>query len=66
MENVKGDSVVESLILDLLEWLAKRERTYEEAMDAWMPMAWFPSGRGTARCARSLSAHCRTSSFCIA
>jgi hypothetical protein len=29
------DTVVESLILDLLEWLAKRDRTYEETMDAW-------------------------------
>lgn len=27
--------VVDSLILDLLEWLARRERTYEETMDAW-------------------------------
>lgn len=27
--------VVESLILDLLEWIASRERTYHEAMDAW-------------------------------
>jgi hypothetical protein len=27
--------VVESLILDLLEWVAARERTYEEVMDAW-------------------------------
>ena len=26
---------VESLILDLLEWVAGRERTYEETMDAW-------------------------------
>jgi hypothetical protein len=26
---------VEGLILDLLEWLAKRDRTYEEVMDAW-------------------------------
>ncbi len=26
---------VETLILDLLEWLADRERTYEEVMDAW-------------------------------
>jgi hypothetical protein len=26
---------VEALILDLLEWVAKRERTYEEVMDAW-------------------------------
>lgn len=29
------DTVVESLVLDLLEWLAKQERTYEEVMDAW-------------------------------
>ena len=27
--------IVESLILDLLEWVAARERTYEEVMDAW-------------------------------
>jgi hypothetical protein len=30
-----GDSVTENLILDLLEWLAKRDRSYEEVMDAW-------------------------------
>jgi D-3-phosphoglycerate dehydrogenase len=29
------DFVVESLVLDLLEWLAKRDRTYDEVMDAW-------------------------------
>jgi D-3-phosphoglycerate dehydrogenase len=29
------DTVVEALILDLLDWLAARERTYEEVMDAW-------------------------------
>jgi hypothetical protein len=29
------DFVVESLILDLLEWVAKRDRTYDEVMDAW-------------------------------
>jgi len=29
------DSVVESLILNLLEWVTIRERTYEETMDAW-------------------------------
>jgi hypothetical protein len=29
------DTVVEALILDLLEWIAERERTYEEVMDAW-------------------------------
>jgi hypothetical protein len=26
---------VESLILDLLEWVANAERTYDEVMDAW-------------------------------
>jgi hypothetical protein len=30
-----GDSVMESLILDLLEWLVKRDRSYEEVMDVW-------------------------------
>ena len=31
-----SESVVESLILDLLEWISNRtERTYEEMMDAW-------------------------------
>lgn len=29
------DSVVEALVLDLLEWLVKSERSYEEVMDAW-------------------------------
>ena len=26
---------VEALVLDLLEWLSRRERSYEETMDAW-------------------------------
>jgi hypothetical protein len=26
---------VETLILDLLEWVDRRERTYDETMDAW-------------------------------
>ncbi|MGC9946494.1 MAG: hypothetical protein ABSF64_09025 [Bryobacteraceae bacterium] len=30
-----ADPVVEALILDLLEWLAKGERSYEEVMSAW-------------------------------
>lgn len=30
-----GDTVVEALIHDLLAWVAMRERTYEETMDAW-------------------------------
>ena len=29
------DDTLESLILDLLAWLAPRERSYEEVMDAW-------------------------------
>jgi D-3-phosphoglycerate dehydrogenase len=29
------DTVVESLILDLLEFVARQDRTYEEVMDAW-------------------------------
>ena len=29
------DSATRSLILDLLEWLSRRERPYEEVMDAW-------------------------------
>jgi hypothetical protein len=29
------DPVIESLILDLLEWIGTRDRTYDEAMDAW-------------------------------
>lgn len=39
MERLKngpiGDAVVEGLILDLLEWLVKQARSYEEVMDAW-------------------------------
>jgi len=30
-----ADTVVEALILDLLDWVAVRERTYEEVMSAW-------------------------------
>jgi hypothetical protein len=30
-----NDTVVESLILDLLEWVARQDRTYEEVIDAW-------------------------------
>ena len=29
------DTVVEALILDLLEWLAERDRSYDEAIGAW-------------------------------
>jgi hypothetical protein len=28
-------NTVENLILDLLEWVGRNERTYEETMDAW-------------------------------
>ena len=30
-----AEAVVESLILDLLEWVQKSERSYEEVMEAW-------------------------------
>jgi D-3-phosphoglycerate dehydrogenase len=30
-----ADAVVESLIFDLIEWLASGERRYEDVMDAW-------------------------------
>jgi hypothetical protein len=33
--NSAKDPVVEALILDLLQWLANGERTYEEVMEAW-------------------------------
>ena len=29
------DPVVENLILDLLQWLAAADRTYEQVMNAW-------------------------------
>lgn len=29
------EPVVEALILDLLQWLANGEKTYEEVMEAW-------------------------------
>jgi len=29
------DAVVDALILDLLEWLANGERTYQEVIDIW-------------------------------
>jgi hypothetical protein len=33
--NSMVDTVVDALIRDLLLWLAKGERNYEEVMDAW-------------------------------
>jgi hypothetical protein len=29
------DAVLEDLVLDFLEWLVTRKRTYEDAMNAW-------------------------------
>lgn len=29
------NDTVENLILDLLEWIRREERTYQETMDAW-------------------------------
>jgi D-3-phosphoglycerate dehydrogenase len=34
-ENSCMTATVEPLVLDLLEWLARRERSYAETMDAW-------------------------------
>lgn len=34
-EEMIVDPVLEDLIFDLLEWIALRERTYEEVMNAW-------------------------------
>jgi len=30
-----SDATVESLILDLLEWVATGDKSYDEVMDAW-------------------------------
>jgi hypothetical protein len=30
-----ADTVTETLIRDLLEWLVKSDRSYDEVMDAW-------------------------------
>jgi D-3-phosphoglycerate dehydrogenase len=30
-----ADTVVEALIFELLQWLSKREKSYEEVMHAW-------------------------------
>jgi hypothetical protein len=30
-----SEPVIDTLILDLLEWLASGKRAYEEVMDAW-------------------------------
>jgi len=43
---------VENLILDLLEWIGRKERTYSETMDAWrtscprLPVWEDATGRG--------------------
>jgi hypothetical protein len=34
MQKAMSDTV-ENLILDLLEWVGRKERTYQETMDAW-------------------------------
>lgn len=33
--NSAKDPVIDALILDLLQWLANGERSYEEVMEAW-------------------------------
>ena len=37
---------VESLVLDLLEWVANGERSYDEVMDAWRTVMSPLSGLG--------------------
>jgi D-3-phosphoglycerate dehydrogenase len=50
--------IVENLILDLLEWVGRKERTYHETMDAWrtscprLPVWEDASGRGLVETAR--------------
>ena len=41
----------EALVLDLLEWLARKERSYEETMDAWRTS--MPETSGLGGCQRS-------------
>jgi hypothetical protein len=49
---------VENLILDLLEWVGRKGRTYHETMDAWrtscprLPVWEDASGRGLVETAR--------------
>jgi hypothetical protein len=49
---------VENLILDLVEWVGRKERTYHETMDAWrtscprLPVWEDASGRGLVETAR--------------
>jgi hypothetical protein len=35
MSQAGSSSVIEPLILDLVEWVAKAPRAYDEVMDAW-------------------------------
>jgi D-3-phosphoglycerate dehydrogenase len=30
-----SNAAIDSLVFDLLEWLSKRDRSYEEVMEAW-------------------------------
>jgi hypothetical protein len=59
-----ADTVVEALVFELLLWLAKRERSYEEVMDAWrtscprLPVWEDANDRGTRHEGRSERALC--------
>jgi hypothetical protein len=50
---------VENLILDLIEWVARQERTYRETMDAWrtscpkLPVWEDATGRGLVETTRA-------------
>jgi hypothetical protein len=52
VEKTPETHTVENLVLDLLEWVARRPRTYHETMDAWrtscprLPVWEDASGRG--------------------
>jgi hypothetical protein len=59
---MEATRIIESLILDLVEWVGRKKRTYRETMDAWrtscpkLPIWEDATGRGLVETA---SAHGR-------
>ena len=49
---MEATRIIESLILDLVEWVGRKKRTYQETMDAWrtscpkLPVWEDATGRG--------------------
>ena len=49
---MEATCIIESLILDLVEWVGRKKRTYQETMDAWrtscpmLPIWEDATGRG--------------------